>query len=98
MTYAPLRFKNCINPALLDTGAVQIATSKNELRKVQYAHPEALLKELPAPEFKIRITNGTLVTVKKQVVLRFFLSGRVFDEKFLILLTMGTVLKGISIF
>ena len=34
-------------------------------------NPEALLHQLPAPEFKIKKANGTIVTVKKQVVLKF---------------------------
>ena len=77
MLYAPLHFKNYES-----TGAVQSAIIENELRKIQIANSESLLKELAAPEFKIQIANGTLVTVKKQIVLKFSLASPVFEETF----------------
>ena len=45
--------------------------SENEFGIIEIADPEALLKEIPAPKFKIKIENGTLVTVKKQIVSTF---------------------------
>ena len=98
MLYAPLCSKNYKNHVLPDTGAVQSAMPENEFRKIQTANPNALLNEHSTTELKIQIANGTLVTIKKQVVLKFFLAGRVFEEVFLNLLTMGAVLIGMSFF
>ena len=98
MLYVPLQFDKYENHALLDTGAIQSAMSEAELRKITTAHPEAILQELPPPNFKIQIANGNLVPVRKQVLLRFYVAGKVFEETFLILPTMGTILIGMSFF
>ena len=44
------------------------------------AHPAALLEELPAPDFKVEIPRGNIVPARKQVFLRFFIRGKVFEE------------------
>ena len=98
MLYVPLQFDKYENHALLDPGAIQSAMSEAELRKITTAHPEAILQELPPPNFKIQIANGNLVPVRKQVLLRFYVAGKVFEETFLILPTMGTILIGMSFF
>ena len=98
MLYVPLQFDKYENNALLDTGAIQSAMSEAELRKITTAHSEAILQELPPPNFKIQIANGNLVPVRKQVLLRFYVAGKVFEETFLILPTMGTILIGMSFF
>ena len=98
MLFVPLQFNNYENHGLLDTGAVQSALSEAELRKITTAHPEALLDELPPPNFKVQISNGNLVPIRKQVLLRFFIAGKVFEEVFLVLPTMGTILIGMSFF
>ena len=61
MLYVPLQFDKYENHALLDTGAIQSAMSEAELRKITTAHPEAILQELPPPNFKIQIANGNLM-------------------------------------
>ena len=80
MLYVPLQFDKYENHALLDTGAIQSAMSEAELRTITTAHPEAILQELPPPNFKIQIANGNLVPVRKQVLLRFYVAGKVFEE------------------
>ena len=96
--YVPLQFDKYENYALLDTGAIQIAMSEAELRKITTAHPEAILQKLPPPNFKIQIANGNLVPVRKQVLLRLYVAGKGFEETILILPTMGTILFGMSFF
>ena len=96
MLYVPLQFRAYENQGLLDTGAVQM--SENELRRILQAHPAAQLEEYPAPDFKVQIANGSIVPVRKQVLLRFFIGGKVFEETFMILPTMGNILIGISFF
>ena len=98
MLYVPLQFDKYENHALLDTGAIQSSISEAELRKITTAHPEAMLQELPPPNFKIQIANGNLVPVRKQVLLRFYVGRKIFEETFLILPTMGTILIGMSYF
>ena len=94
--YVPLQFDKYENHALLDTGAIQSAMAEAELRKIITAHPEVILQELPPPNFKIQIANGNLVPVRKQVLLRFYVAGNDFEETFLIISTMGTILIGMS--
>ena len=98
MLYVPLQFREYENFGLLDTGAIQSALSEAELRRILAAHPAALLQELPTPEFKVQIANGNIVPVKKQVLLRFFIGGKIFEETFMVLPTMGNVLIGMSFF
>ena len=98
MLYVPLQFRAYGNQGLLDTGAIQSAMSENELRRILQAHPAAQLEEYPAPDFKVQIANGSIVPVRKQVLLRFFIGGKVFEETFMILPTMGNILIGMSFF
>ena len=98
MLYVPLQFRAYENFGLLDTGAIQSALSEAELRRILTAHPAALLEELPAPEFKVQIANGNIVPVRKQVLLRFFIGGKIFEETFMVLPTMGNILIGKSFF
>ena len=98
MLYIPLQFRSYENFGLLDTGAIQSAMSEAELRRILSAHPAALLEEYPAPDFKVQIANGSIVPVRKQVLLRFFVGGKVVEETFMILPTMGNVLIGMSFF
>ena len=98
MLYVPLQFRAYENLGLLDTGAIQSAMSENELRRILQAHPAAQLEEYPAPDFKVQIANGSIVPVRKQVLLRFFIGGKVFEETFMILPTMGNILIGMSFF
>ena len=93
--YVPLQFREYKNFGLLDTGAIQSALSEAELRRILSAH---LLQELPAPVFKVQIANGNIVPVKKQVLLRFFIGGKVFEAAFMVLPTMGNVLIGMPFF
>ena len=98
MLYVPLQFRQYENHGLLDTGAIRSAMSENELRRILSAHPAALLEEYPAPDFKVQIANGSIVPVRKQVLLRFFIGGKVFQETFMILPTMGNILIEMSFF
>ena len=98
MLYVPLQFREYENHGLLDTGAIRSAMSEDELRRILSAHPAALLEEYPAPDFKVQIANGSIVPVRKQVLLRFFIGGKVFEETFMILPTMGSILIGMSFF
>ena len=74
--------------------------SEAELRKITTAHPEAILQELPPPppNFKIQIANSNLVPVRKQVLLRLYVAGKVFEVTFLIFPTRSTILIGMSFF
>ena len=98
MLYVPLQFRAYENFGLLDTGAIQSALSEAELRRILTAHPAALLEELPAPEFKVQIANGNIVPVRKQVLLRFFIGGKIFEETFMVLSTNRNILMGMFFF
>ena len=84
MLYMLLQFRAYENFGVLDTGAIQSALSEAELRRILSAHPAALLQELPAPEFEVQIAKGNIVPVRKQVLLRFFIGGNVFEETFMV--------------
>ena len=77
---------------------MQSALSEAELRKITAAHPEAVLDELPPPIFRVQIASGNIVPIRKQVLLGFFIAGKVFEEVFLVLPTMGTILIGMTFF
>ena len=98
MLYVPLHFREYENYLLLDTGAIQRAISENELRRILQAHPAAQLEYYPATDLKFQIAKGIIIPVRKQVLLRFFIGGKVFEETFMILPTMGNILMGKSFF
>ena len=98
MLYVPLHFREYENHGLLDTGAIRSAMSEDELRRILSAHPAALLEEYPAADFKVQIANGSIVPVRKQVLLGFFIGGKISEETFMILPTMGNILIGMSFF
>ena len=98
MMYIPLTFDKTECQGLLDTGAVQSAMSETELAKILRANPKALIKELPAPNFKIQIANGSVVPIRKQVLLRFEIAGTSYEETFIILPQMSTILIGMTFF
>ena len=98
MLYVPLQFRAYENQGLLDTGAIKSAMSENELRRILQAHPAAQLEDYPAPDFKVQIANGSIVPVRKQLFLRFFIGVKVFEETFMILPRMGNILIGMSFF
>ena len=100
MLFVLLQFDKYENHALLDTGAIQSEMSEAELRKIITAHPEVILQKLPPspPNFKNQIANGNLVPERKQVLIRFDVAGKVFEETFLILPTMGTIFIGMVFF
>ena len=52
------------------------------MRFVTTAHSDAVLQELPAPDFQIRLANRKLLTSKEQVILRFFIGGRLLKKTF----------------
>ena len=80
--YIPLTFNKIECQGLLDTGAVQSAMSEAELAKI----------------FKIQIANGSVVPIRKQVLLRFDIAGTNYEETFMILPQMSSGLIGITFF
>ena len=56
------------------------------------------MKELQAPNFKIQITNGSVVPIRKQVLLRFDIAGTNYEETFMIMPQMSSVLIGMTFF
>ena len=82
-----------ISPTLYALKKRSPFSCRASFRKISGLSPLA-----PPPNFKIQIANGNLVPVRKQVLLRFYVAGKVFEETFLILPTMGTILIGMSFF
>ena len=72
--------------------------SEAELAKILKASPKALIQELPAPNFKVQIANGSVVPIRKQVLLRFDIAGTNYEETFMILPQMSSVLIGMTFF
>ena len=94
MLYVPLQFREYENFRLLDTGVTQSALSESEIQRILTAYPATFLQ----PEFKIQIANGNIVPVRKQVLVRFFIGGKAFEETFMVLSTIGNILIGMSFF
>ena len=98
MLYVPRQFRENEDYGLLDTGAIQSAMSEKELRQIHQVDPAAQLEVYPARDFKVQIANGSIVPVRKQVLLRSFFVRNELEELFLILPTMGNILIGMSFF
>ena len=98
MLYVPLQFREYEKFRLLDTGATQSALSESEIQRILTAYPATFLQQLPEPEFKVQIANGNIVPVRKQVLVRFFIGGKAFEETFMVLSTIGNILIGMSFF
>ena len=81
---------------IIPTGTIQSALSQKELRRIVAAHASVVLEELPTSDYGIQIALGNIVKVRKQVLLRFFLAGRIIEEHFMVLPTMGNILIGMS--
>ena len=94
----PCNFVITKNHALLNTGALQSAMSESEQRRILTAQPSDLPDEVPAPEYKIQIANGNIVPIRKQIQLPFSLAGKIFEETFTVLSTMGNILIGMFLF
>ena len=74
MLYVPLQFDKYETVALLDTGTIGSALSEAKLRKTITNNPEAVFQVLPSPNFIIQIANENLVPVRKQILLKFYVS------------------------
>ena len=96
MLFVPLQFNNYENQGLLHRSSAK-RTLSSKIVKTHHCS-EAVLDETPLPNFKVQIANGNLVPIRKQVLLRFFIARKVFEEVFLVLRTMGTILIGMSFF
>ena len=81
MLYVPLQLREYENQGLLDTVPIQSAMSENELRRILQAHP-AQVEEYRAPDIKVQIANESILPVRKQVLLRFFIGGKLSKETF----------------
>ena len=90
----PLQFESYKNVCLVERGAVQSALAETELRKILTAYSKALLQELPSSTFKIQISKGDIVPVRKQVSLRFTRAGKISEKPFMVLTTMGNIFNG----
>ena len=75
---------------------IQSAMSEDELRRITAVHPATVMEVYPVPDFEVQIANGSIVPVRKQILLRLFFGGKLFKEKFMILPTMGNILIGMS--
>ena len=110
MLYNPLQIRAYDNQGLLNVGAIKSAMSENELRRILQAHPAAQLEEYPAPDFQVHLADGSIVPVRKQKLLRFFIKivaealmtlppmGKIFEETFMTLPSMGNILIRMSFF
>ena len=96
--YIPVQFRDYEKHALLDNGAKKSAMSESEISRILTYQPSALLQEMPATEYKTQFTNGNIVPMINQVQLRFFLAGKIFEETFIVLPTMGNILIGMYFF
>ena len=92
MLYITLQFAKYEKQALIITGANQSASSETELRRILAANQwPPSNKQLPAPNFKVKIANENTKPVHKQHSLRFSIAGKHSEETFIIFPTMGNI-------
>ena len=93
MLFLPLHFRAYENFGLLDTGAIESALSDPNFDACSQSTLRHSFKN-----FNVQIANGNIVPVRKEVLLRSFIGGKVFGGTFVVLPTMDNVLIGMSFF
>ena len=78
--YSPIDFCELTLESLVDTGALSSAIPESHLRKIRVLAPQLFIKDGPAPNFQILVTNGQLETTKSTVELNFEIGDIEFHE------------------
>ena len=81
---------------LVDTGALSSAIPEADLRKIRLLSPQSIVKEGPAPNFKIMVAQGQLETPKSTVELKFEVGDIEFHEIFIVMEKLTSPLIGLS--
>ena len=85
MLYFPMDFEELSIDGLIDTGALSSAILEADLRQYRFLAPQSILKEWPAPPFKIMVANEQLETPKYTVELKFEAGDIEFHKKFIVM-------------
>ena len=96
MLYFPMAFGELTLDSLVDTGTLSSAIPEEDLRKIQKLAPQSIVKEGPAPNFKILVANGQLKTPKSTVELKFEVGDIEFHEIFIVMEKLTSPLIGLS--
>ena len=92
--YIPLIFKNDVRrKALIDTGTCANAMPADFYEKLKTQCPTSV-SELQASLLNVKIASGRTVKVLAQVNLKFKINEHQFDDVFLILTSMNSVVLG----
>ena len=96
MLYFPMDFGELTLDGLVDTGALSSAIPEADLRKIRLLAPQSIIKEGPAPKFRIMVANGQLETPKSTVELKFEVGDIDFHEIFIVMEKLTSPLIGLS--
>ena len=75
MLYFPMHSGEITLEGLVDTGALSNAFPEADLRKIRLLATQSIIKDGPAPNFKIMVSNGQLENPKSTVELKFEVGG-----------------------
>ena len=96
MLYFPVDFGELTLDGLVDTGALSSAIPEADLRKIRLVAPQSIVKEGPAPNFQISVSNGQLETPKSTVELKFRVGDIEVHEVFIVMEKLTGPLIGLS--
>ena len=96
--YKPLNFRGYEKKSLLDNAAIQSAMSQIELLRILTSHSSTLVDKILASHYKIQIVSHIILPIQKEVLHRFFLAGKIFEETFIVLPNLDNNPIGMSFF
>ena len=93
--FLPLKFENDVNrKALIDTGACANAMPADFYEKLIEAFPNSHSELQPASFLNVKVASGRNVKVLGQIDVQFNLNEHKFEDKFLTLPSMNSVVLG----
>ena len=96
MLYFSMDFGELTLDGLVDTGVFSSAIPEADLRKIRLLAPQSIVKEGPAPNFQISVSNGQLETPKSTVDLKFRVGDIEVHEIFIVMEKLTGPLIGLS--
>ena len=90
-----MHFRELLLDGLRDTGAHSSAIPEADLRTIRLLAPQSIIKEGPAPSFRILVANGDLKAPKSTVELKFEVGDIKFHEKFIVMEKLSSPIIGL---
>ena len=83
--YCLMDFGELTLDGFVDTGALSSAIPESDIRKIQVLAPQSIIKDGPAPNFRLMVAIGQLENSKSTVELKFEVGDIDFHEIFIVM-------------